>query len=182
MKLGVCVALTVSEMLVLAVNVPDVPVIVSVEVPGAAALLAVKVRTLDPVVGLVPNEPVTPVGNPDTASVTLPENPPAPVTVRVSVVLLLGVKVSAALPGARVKLGLPVVVPGMVSATVTEWLIVPSVPVMVTLLVPAGVPDCTKKLTLTVPELLTEFGEKLALTPEGTLLALSDTLPVNPPT
>ena len=68
-----------------AVSVPDVPVIVSLEVPGAAVLLAVKVRILDPVVGLVPNEPVTPVGNPDTASVTLPENPPVSITVTVSV-------------------------------------------------------------------------------------------------
>ena len=74
------------------------------------------------------------------------------------------------------------VVPGMVSAMVTEWVTVPSVPVMVTLLVPAAVPDWTKKLTLTVPEALTEFGEKLAWTPEGKLLALSDTLPVRPPT
>jgi hypothetical protein len=80
-----------------------------------------------------------------------------------------------------VKLGL-VVVPGIVSAIVTEWVIVPFVPVIVTLLVDGAVPDCTKKLTLTEPLLLTEEGEKLALTPAGRLLALTDTLPVNPPT
>jgi hypothetical protein len=73
------------------------------------------------------------------ASVTLPANPPAPAIVTVSAVLLPGVNVNAELAGAMVKLGL--VVPGIVSATVTEWLIVPSVPVIVTLLVPAGVPD-----------------------------------------
>jgi hypothetical protein len=177
---GVCAVLTVSEILVLAVSEPEVAVRVSAEVPPAAALLAVRVSTLELVVGLVPNEAVTPAGSPDTANVTLPVNPPAGCTDTVSVVLLPCATVSADMPGAIVKLG--VAVPGTVTATVTEWLIVPSVPVMVTLLVPAGVPDWTKKLTLTVPVPLTELGEKLACTPEGRLLALSATLPVSPPT
>ena len=138
-KLGVCVVLMVSETAELAVSAPDVPVIVSVEVPAAAVLLAVRVSTLEPVVGLVPNEAVTPAGSPDTASVTLPANPPAPATVIVSVALLPRVTASAEVAGAMVKLGLAV--PGIVSAIVTEWLIVPSVPVIVTLLVPAAVPD-----------------------------------------
>ena len=138
-KLGVVVLLTVSEILELAVSAPDVPVIVRLEVPEAAVLPAVRVRTLEPVVGLVPNDAVTPVGSPDTASVTLPVNPPAPCTVTVSVVLLPRVTVNAEAAGVIVKLGL--VVPGIVSAIVTEWLIVPSVPVIVTLLVPAAVPD-----------------------------------------
>lgn len=47
-------AVTVSEMVVIAVNVPDVPVMLTAEVPGTAVLLAVKVRTLVVVVGLVP--------------------------------------------------------------------------------------------------------------------------------
>jgi hypothetical protein len=41
-------------MVVVAVNVPDVPVMVTAEVPGTAVLLAVKVSTLVAVVGLVP--------------------------------------------------------------------------------------------------------------------------------
>jgi hypothetical protein len=167
-------------MLVVAVNVPEVPVMVRLEVPVVAVLLAVRVNTLAPVVGLVPNEAVTPVGNPAIASVTLPANPPVPVTVTVSVALLPRVTARVAALGASVKLGLAV--PGIVSAIVTEWLIVPLTPVIVTLLVPGGVPDCTKKLTLTVPLVLTEEGEKLALTPAGRLLALTDTLPVSPPT
>lgn len=138
-KLGVVVLLIVSEMLELAVSAPDVPVIVRLEVPAAAVLPAVRVSTLEPVVGLVPNDAVTPVGSPDTASVTLPENPPAPCTVTVSVVLLPRATVNAEAAGVIVKLGL--VVPGIVSAIVTEWLIAPSVPVIVTLLVPAAVPD-----------------------------------------
>ena len=117
-KLGVCTVLTVSETAELAVRAPDVPVIVSVEVPVAAALPAVRVNTLEPVVGLVPNEAVTPAGSPDTASVTLPANPPASATVMVSAILLPRVTVSAVVAGAIVKLGLPV--PGIVSATVTE--------------------------------------------------------------
>lgn len=47
-------AVTVTAMVVDAVNVPDVPVMTTVEVPGAAVLLAVKVNTLVVVVGLVP--------------------------------------------------------------------------------------------------------------------------------
>ena len=64
---------TVRAMVVVADSVPDVPVIVTVEGPVAAVLLAVRVSTLLPVVGFVPNEAVTPLGRPDAAkSVTLP--------------------------------------------------------------------------------------------------------------
>ena len=45
---------TVSAMVVLAVVLPEVPVIVTVDVPAVAVLLAVKVNTLVLVVGLVP--------------------------------------------------------------------------------------------------------------------------------
>lgn len=138
-KFGVCVAVTVSEMFELASSAPDVPVTVRLAVPEAAVLPAVSVSTLELVAGLVPNDAVTPVGSPDMASVTLPAKPPAPAIVMVSAMLLPGARVNAELAGAIVKLGLAV--PGMVSATVTEWLIVPSVPVIVTLLVPAAVPD-----------------------------------------
>jgi len=80
--------LTVSAMVVVADSVPDVPVIVTMEDPVVAVLLAVKVSTLLPVVGFVPNEAVTPLGKPDAASVTLPVNPPTPVTLIVLVPLL----------------------------------------------------------------------------------------------
>lgn len=63
---------------------PEVPVIVTVALPCGADELAVNVSTLVPVVGLVPNEAVTPLGNPETASVTLPVKPPASATVIVS--------------------------------------------------------------------------------------------------
>ena len=80
--------LTVTATVVLAVRLPEVPVIVTLDVPTVAELLAVSVSTLDAVVGFVPNDAVTPLGRPDAARVTLPLNPPAPVTVMVSVALL----------------------------------------------------------------------------------------------
>ena len=58
--------------------------IVIVDVPVVAVVLAVKVRTLVEVVGLVPNEAVTPEGRAEFESVTLPVNPPLGVTVIVS--------------------------------------------------------------------------------------------------
>jgi hypothetical protein len=75
-------------MVVVADNVPDVPVIVTVEDPVVAVLLADRVSTLLPVVGFVPNEAVTPLSKPDAASVTLPVNPPTSVTLIVLVPLL----------------------------------------------------------------------------------------------
>lgn len=59
---------------------PEVPVIVIVLVPVVAVLLAVNVRTLDPVVGFVPNEAVTPLGRAELESVTDPVKPPEGVT------------------------------------------------------------------------------------------------------
>lgn len=67
---------------------PEVPVIVIVAGPVAAVLLAVRVRMLELLVGLVLNAAVTPAGTPVAARVTLPVNPFRLVTVRVSVALL----------------------------------------------------------------------------------------------
>ena len=75
-------------MVVLAVVLPEVPVMVTVDDPVAAVLEAVSVSRLLPVVGFVPNEAVTPLGNPEAERVTLPVNPPTSVTVMVSVALL----------------------------------------------------------------------------------------------
>ena len=83
--------LTVRPTLVLDVSVPEVPVMLIVELPATAELPAVSVRTLVPVVGLGENAAVTPPGNPltpDAARVTLPANPFTSVTVILSVALL----------------------------------------------------------------------------------------------
>jgi len=78
---------TVSAIVVDEVNVPEVPVTVTVAVPAAAVLPALIVSTLLLVAGFVPNEAVTPVGNPEAARVTLPLKGAISVTVMVSVPL-----------------------------------------------------------------------------------------------
>jgi hypothetical protein len=106
MAVGVQVvfAVTVSATFVLEVKLPDVPLMVTVDEPVAAELLAVSVRTLDFVAGLVPKAAVTPLGNPSAASVTPPLNPPASVTEMVSVLFPPCAIESAVEAGERVKL------------------------------------------------------------------------------
>ena len=67
--------LTVTASVVELVRLPDVPVIVMVDVPRAAALLAVNVNVLVSVVGFGLNAAVTPVGKFEADKVTLPLNP-----------------------------------------------------------------------------------------------------------
>lgn len=83
------IAGTVSTIVVVAVNVPEVPVIVTVPVAPEqlTALLAARVSTLVEVVVLGANDAVTPAGNPDTVRATLPANGLTSVTVIVSVLL-----------------------------------------------------------------------------------------------
>ena len=87
LKFGVADELTVSASVVVALRLPDVPVMVTVAVPVVAVAFAVRVSTLVPVVGLVPNVAVTPLGRPDALSVTLPVNPFTSCTVIVLVPL-----------------------------------------------------------------------------------------------
>jgi hypothetical protein len=68
-------ALTVRLTVVVCEIAPDTPVIVTVEVPAAAELLAVRVNVLVPVVLVGLNDAVTPLGNPDADRLTLPLNP-----------------------------------------------------------------------------------------------------------
>jgi hypothetical protein len=78
------VELTVRATVVVAVSVPEVPVIVTVVGPPVAAEpLAVSVSVLVPAVGFGLNNAVTPLGRTDVARVTLPVNPPTSVTVMV---------------------------------------------------------------------------------------------------
>lgn len=67
-------------------------------------MLAVNESTLLPVVGLVPKAAVTPLGIPDAVRVTAPVNPPASVTLMVSVPPASRSIVSAGEEGASVKL------------------------------------------------------------------------------
>lgn len=103
--MGVADEFTDSASFVVAVKLPEVPVIVTVADPVVAVLLAVRVSTLVPVVGFVANAAVTPLGRPDAARVTLPVNPPTSVTVIVLVPLLPWVIVRLLGESDSVKLG-----------------------------------------------------------------------------
>jgi len=105
LKFGDAAAFTVSETVVVAVKLPDVPVMVTVAFPVVAVLLAVRVSVLVELVGFALNAAVTPLGRPEAARVTLPENPPRSVTVIVLVPLLPWVMVRLLGEEARVKLG-----------------------------------------------------------------------------
>jgi len=84
------------------VSVPEVPVMVIVDVPLAAVAATVNVSTLVPVVELGTNAAVTPVGRPEEARVTLPVNPLLSVTVMVLFPVAPGATVRAAGEAARV--------------------------------------------------------------------------------
>ncbi len=115
---AVTAAVTVNAMVVVAVSDPEVPVMVTVDVPAVAVELAAKVITLAPVAGLVPNAAVTPEGNPEVARVTLPVNGLTSVTVIVSAPLAPCAIDNVEADGASVKL--PVLAPGTVSTMVAE--------------------------------------------------------------
>lgn len=104
-KFGAAGAAIVSEILVVCVSEPETPVTVMVLVPVVAVLLAVKVRALVPVVGLVPNVAVTPLGRAEVESVTEPVNPPEGVTVMVLLPLVPWVTLRLVGEAESVKLG-----------------------------------------------------------------------------
>jgi len=150
---------------------------VIVLVPVVAVLLAVNVRTLDPVVGFVPKEAVTPLGRAELESVTDPVNPPEGVTVIVLLPLVPCFTVKLLGEADSEKLGVAV------AFTVNEidvvWLNVPDVPVIVTDVVPVVAVALAVKVTTLVP--VVGFVPKLAVTPLGRAEVESDTLPVKPP-
>lgn len=69
------VGCTVSDRLVVLLKLPEVPVMMTLTVPVAAVLLAVRVRVLVEVVLLGLNDALTPLGKPDADKLTLPLNP-----------------------------------------------------------------------------------------------------------
>jgi hypothetical protein len=171
-------ALTVRAMVVLAVRLPDVPVMVTVDVPAVAVALAVSVNTLVPVVGLVPNAAVTPLGSPDAASVTLPVNPFLSVTEMVLVPLLPWVTVRLLGEAESVKLGDAAAL--TVRAIEVVAVRLPEVPVMVTVAAPVVAVLLAVSVSTLVP--VVGFVPNAAVTPLGKPDAASVTLPVNPPT
>lgn len=122
---------------------------VIVLVPVVAVLLAVNVRTLDPVVGFVPNEAVTPLGRAELESVTDPVNPPEGVTEIVLLPLLPCVTLKLLGEADSEKLG--VAVAFTVNEIEVVWLNVPDVPVIVTDVVPVVAVELAVKVTTLLP-------------------------------
>ena len=58
-----------------AVRLPDVPVMVTLYCPRLAEFVAVKVTVLFPAEGIGEKDAVTPLGRPDAERLTLPANP-----------------------------------------------------------------------------------------------------------
>ena len=87
-KSGVGIGLTVSEIVALFFKAPEAPLMVTVDVPVLAVLLAVRVNVLAPVAGFGLNDAVTPLGNPDAERLTFPLNPFCGVIVTVLVPLV----------------------------------------------------------------------------------------------
>lgn len=171
---------TVRLMVVVAgVSVPDVPVIVIVKVPLATVEAAVNVSTLVAVAGLVAIATTTPVGWPETASVTGPVKPPSSVTVIVLVPVPPGATVTVA---GKAESANPGVLGVIVNETVVVLVTVPEVAVMVIVYVPGVTEQPTASVIVTFPLVVTELGLKAAVTPAGSPLAERATLPVNPPT
>ena len=95
----------VSEMVVDAVRLPEVPPIVMVDVPAAVPEATVRVSVLVVLVGFGLKPAVTPLGRPVAFSVTLPLKPPAGTTVIVLVPCAPGAMVREVGLAVRVKDG-----------------------------------------------------------------------------
>ena len=177
------VPVTVSAMVAVAVvglALELVPVTVTVTGLAVAAAVpaAVRVSTLLAVAGLVPKVPVTPVGKPDTARFTLPENGLTSVIAIVSAALEPAATESVEAEGVSLKL--PVGAPVMVNAMVALGLWVPLFPVTVTVMgVVVGVAVLVAVNVSTV-EVSLEVGLNEAETPVGNPVTEKDILPMAP--
>ena len=98
-------AVIVSPNVVVAVILPDVPVMVSVLVLAIAEALAVRVNVVVPLVVAGENEAVTPLGNPEIAKFTLPVKPYSGTTMIVGVVVVPGLSAVPFDEGTKAKVG-----------------------------------------------------------------------------
>ena len=160
-------ALTVRLIVVECVRLPDVPVIVTVNVPVVAAPLAVSVSVLAPVVLLGLNDAVTPLGRPDAERLTLPVKPFDGVSVIVVVALVPCSTVT--LPGEAERAKSAGVLGLTVRLNVLECTKVPDVPVTVTVVVPvfaaAEAVNVNVEFALPFAAGVTVDGENAAVTP-----------------
>lgn len=163
---------TVSASVALPLKAPDVPVIVTVDVPAAAVPAAVRVSVLPPDLTAL-NEAVTPVGKPDAARATVPLNPAISVMAMVLAPLAPGVTLNVAGVAASVKFGCG----ATVSAMVTLAARLPDVPVIVTAAGP--VEALARALNVAVP-LRAPRELNIAVTPDGKPVAEKVTAPWKP--
>ena len=168
-------AATVREMVVVAVSVPEVPLMVTVTGPPiAAVLLAVSVSTLEPAPGLGANAAVTPLGRPVAENVTLLANPPTPITETVLAPLLPWATDRADGEEESAKLGGGITVRAMV----VDVFRLPEVPVMLTVTGPARA-AVLLAVSVSTLELVAGLGVKDAVTPLGRPEIASVTTPTN---
>ena len=158
-----------------AVKLPEDPLMVIVAVPVAAVALAANVSRLEPVVGFVPQEAVTPLGRLAAARVAAPVNPPTSVTEMMLVPLLPSVTATVDGDAASVKLGGTFTV----SASAVDAIRLPEVPVIVTVAGPAAAELLAVNVTRLEP--LVGFVPHVAVTPLGRFVAARVTAPVNTP-
>jgi hypothetical protein len=163
---------TVNAMLVVAVRLPDFPVIVTVEAPAAAELAAANVTALLPDVTAL-KVAVTPLGSPDAENVTAPVKPEIAVMARLPAPLAPAVTLKLAGVAASVKPGGGLTV----SAMVALLLKAPEVPVIVTVDVPAAAVLAAVRVSVPLPDLT---APRVAVTPFGNPDAASATVPVKP--
>jgi len=166
--------LTVSEIEVALLRLPDVPLMLMVTIPGAAVPVALSVNVLAPVVLPGLNEAVTPLGKPDADKLTLPLNPFCGTTVMVLVPVPPCRIVNEAGWAESPKVGIGVTV----NDTVVARIKLPDVPVMVTFTVPTWAAELT--VSVNVLLLLVVPGLKDAVTPLGRPDAEKLTLPLKP--
>ena len=167
---------TVKLTVVLCDNVPDVPVIVTVDVPTVAVELAVNVSTLDVVVLAGLNDAVTPVGKPEAERLTLLAKPFTLLTVTVLVPFPPCAKLSDDGEADSEKSG--VAVDEMVRVTVVVCVSEPDVPVIVTAFAP--VVAVLLAVNVTVLEVVALAGLNDAVTPVGRPEADNATLLLKP--
>jgi hypothetical protein len=175
-KLGAGVIERLTE--VLAVSVPEVPLIVTVTalVVTTAVPLAVSVSTCVPLTVPAANDAVTPVGNPVAARVTVPLNPLAPVTVIVLVPVLPWTTDRLVGKAESEKLG-PAVTETLTEVDAVSVLEVPLIVTVTGLVVTVALPLAVSVRTC-VPETVPAAND--AVTPLGSPVAARVTVPLNP--
>jgi hypothetical protein len=165
---------TVSAIVVLAVRVPETPVMVTVDVPLAAVFGTANVTVLPVVVLAALNVAVIPVGMPDAVSATVPVKPFNAFTVMFAIPLNPGPTLKAAGVGDSVKVGGGVTVTAMVALPVSA----PEVPVTITWVVVAAAVVAAVKVRVLVVLVVGELNT--AVTPAGKPVTARLTVPVKP--